>query len=131
MKFFSIAVPCILVVVFAHTFRIIDYWDKTAPFQLTIANSEKDPALPPSQEIEIAVNSEKYRKLLEWSEKQNLDEWTPDDFAYNSNVFLNQDNLYFLFERNRYVVVGFVDDDIIPRKYSRKIEVGELDFLLE
>ena len=103
---------------------INNYIDKKLPLELKIGNQLKRPDT-------IKVNSDKYRKLVDWG-KANKDDWQSTPASYIANICVGQGNFRLLYLPDKDgVVIGFTDNQGNPKQYSKRIKKGELDFLKE
>lgn len=103
---------------------INDYIDQELPLELKIGDQLKKPDT-------IKVNSDKYRKLLDWG-KANKDDWELSPVSYIAYIYVGQGNFRLLYLPGKDgVVIGFTDRNGNPKLYSKRIKNGELDFLKE
>lgn len=101
---------------------INDYIDRYSPLKLKIGNQLKQPVI-------IQVNSDKYRKLIEWG-KINTDDWQSTSASFIADIYVGQGSFRLLCLPGRNgVVIGFTDKQGNLRQYSKTIKEGELDFL--
>jgi hypothetical protein len=101
---------------------INDYIDQNLPLELKIGNQLKHPDI-------IQVNSNKYRKLIEWG-KLNTDDWQSIPVSFIADIYVGQGKFRLLCLPNKEgVVIGFTDKLGNSRQYSKIIKKGELDFL--
>ncbi len=122
----------ILVFVFSNCSTDIelgDYIDKSTPFQLTINQIDSTTGLTTGNTIILGVNSEKWKKIIEWGEV-NKEGWKSSIASYISNVYVIQGDFRLIYTSNsRGVVIGFVDNQGNGEQYTKEIVKGELDFL--
>ncbi len=103
--------------------NINDYMDKNSPLKLSIGN--------PLEHVDIAVNSDKYKKIVQWG-NENLKDWKWTPASYIADISLSQGNFRLLvLSNNNGVVIGFTDKDGKSRQYTKSINKGELDFLIK
>lgn len=103
---------------------INDYIDQKLPLELKIGNQLEQPDT-------IKVNSDKYRKLVDWG-KTNKDDWESTPVSYIADIYVGQGNFRLLYSPGKGgVVIGFTDKQGNPKQYSKRIKKGELDFLNE
>jgi len=101
---------------------INDYIDLKLPFELKIRNQLEQPDT-------IKVNSDKYRKLVDWG-KANKDDWESTSVSYIADIYVGQGNFRLLYLPGKDgVVIGFTDKNGKPKQYTKKIKKGELNFL--
>jgi len=101
--------------------NINDYIDKNSPLKLSIGN--------PLDHVDIAVNSDKYKKLIQWG-NEHLNGWQRTPASYIADIFVGQgDFRLLLISKSNGVVIGFTDKNGKSRQYVNKINKGELDFL--
>ncbi|HEY4799679.1 MAG TPA: hypothetical protein VII99_11425 [Bacteroidia bacterium] len=111
--------------------NINDYIDKNAPLKLTIKKTDNSTGLTIADNFEIAVGSDKYKKLIQWG-NENTDGWQQTPASYNPNIFVGQGKFRLLgFANGNGVVIRFTDKDGKPRQYTKTITQGELDFLTQ
>jgi hypothetical protein len=103
---------------------INDYIDHKLPLELKIGNQLERPDT-------IKVNSDKYRKLVDWG-KANKDNWESTSVSYIADIYVGQGNFRLLYLPGKDgVVIGFTDNQGNPKQYSKRIKKDELDFLNE
>lgn len=103
---------------------INDYINQKSPLELKIGNQLKQPDT-------IQVNSNKYRKLIEWG-KNNTDGWQLTPASYIAEIYVGQGKFRLLYTSGTEgVVIGFTDKDGKPNQYCKTTKKGELDFLKE
>ena len=103
---------------------INDYIDSKLPLELKIGNQLERPDT-------IKVNSDKYRKLVDWG-NANKDDWESTSVSYMPDIYVGQGNFRLLYLPGKDgVVIGFTDNQGKPKQYSKRITKGELDFLKE
>lgn len=79
----------------------------------------------------IQVNSNKYRKLIEWG-KNNTDGWQLTPASYIAKIYVGQGKFRLLYTSGTEgVVIGFTDKDGKSNQYFKTTKKGELDFLKE
>lgn len=109
--------------------NINDYIDKNVSLKLVINKNDNSTGLTTSANFEIAVNSDKYKKLIHWG-NENVSGWHWTPASYNADIFVGQGNFRLLQTLNgNGVVISFTDKDGKPRQYTKAINKGELDFL--
>ena len=121
---FALMVTIFLTCVFSScqtNIYINDHFDKTKSIKLSVGN--------PLKHIDLTTNSEKYKKLVEWSNK-NTGGWHPTFASYISEISLHQGDFRLLYLKEGGVVIGFTDPKGEPKQFSKTIDKGELDFLL-
>ena len=107
------------------------YIDKNAPLKMTIYKKNSSTGFATSDNFEIAVNSNKYKKLIEWSNKNNED-WQPAPASYSANLFIGQGDFRLLtIGKGHNVVIGFTDKKGQSNQYIKSIKKHELDFLIK
>jgi len=103
---------------------INDYIDHKLPLELKIGNQLERPDT-------IKVNSDKYRKLVDWG-KANKDDWKSTPVSYIADIYVGQGNFRLLYSPGKEgVIIGFTDNQGNPKQYSKRINKGELDFLTQ
>ena len=126
-KTFTILGLLILTFTFIGCKQHIDinkYIDSTLPLRLKIGNQLERPDT-------IKVNSDKYKKLVEWA-KINKDDWESSPVSYIAYISVGQGNFRLIYLPGKDgVVIGFTDNQGNPKQYSKRIKKGELDFLKE
>lgn len=124
IKFTIIAVTFILPSC-SSSISIRNHIDKNSPFDLTISTRDTATGLTESAQTKIAVNSDKYSKLINWLYK-NENGWHPAAPASYVNDILVTQNLFTLLynKSGEAVIIGFNN-----KQYSKSIKKGELDFL--
>lgn len=101
--------------------NINDYIDKNFSLKLSIGN--------PLDHVDILVNSDKYKRLVQWG-NENLNGWQWTPASYIADIFVGQGNFRLLvLSKSNGVVIGFTDKNGKSRQYINKIKKGELDFL--
>ncbi len=106
-----------------------DYIDKSAPFQLIINQTDVETGLTTRKTIELIVNSEKWKKLIEW-EENNKDGWQSSPASYIADISVIQGNFRLLYLRiSSGVVISFIDKQGKSKQYIKTIPKGDLDFL--
>lgn len=109
--------------------KLTDYINVDKSLTLTITD-EKQKTFNITDKTTIEPNSEKYKELLKWGEN-NLTDWESTPASYFVLVSISQDNFHLTYFRNGDVVVNFVDEEGKANQYKKKINPGELDFLLK
>ena len=104
---------------------ISEFVDSNSPLMLRI--SRRNNELTKTEIIE--PSSEKSKKFILWCNK-NSSGWENAIASYNSEVSVSQNNFNLLYFGNA-VVINFTDKNGKPKQYSKAIENGELDFLIE
>ena len=108
-----------------------EYIDENAPLRLTIKEKDDSTGLKTSDSIEIAVNSKKYKQLVDWADK-NTGGWKWAPASYIADIYVGQGDFRMLYSLGSSgVVVGFTDKEGKPQQYTKPIEKGELDFLIK
>ena len=111
--------------------NINDYINKKAPIILQISKEDTITKFTSSEKIEIKVDSDKYKKIIQWS-NENTSGWRWTPASYLSDISISQDNLRLLYWKGGVnVVIRFTDKENKPQQYSKTIKKGELDFLIE
>lgn len=111
--------------------HVNEYIDKNAPLRLTIREKDNSTGLTTSDSFEIAINSEKYRRLVDWADK-NTGGWKWAPASYIADIYVGQGDFRMLYSiGSSGVVVGFTDKEGKPKQYTKTIEKGELDFLIK
>lgn len=101
--------------------------DKNKALELRI--SKNDSSFP--EHFEIPAHSEKFIRLTKWADN-NTTGWESSFASYKPEVFVGQGNFRLLYWTGKDgVIIGFTDKGEKPRQYSKKIEKGELDFLVK
>ncbi len=103
------------------------YIDLNSTLTLTINKTNDQTGLTKSETRKIEPNSEKFKKLIDWANK-NLDNWKSTPASYIAKVAVTQNNFRLLYNQT-FVVIGFTDNDGKAQQYSKIVEKGELDFL--
>lgn len=112
------------------TVNIYDYINKNVPFNLTIKSTDTTNGLNAPMQTSIAVNSDKYKKLLDWF-YNNENGWQTTPTSYMANITVTQASFRLLYNKNGdNVTIGFSDKSNGPQQYSKTIRKGELDFLI-
>jgi flagellar hook assembly protein FlgD len=106
-----------------------NYIDKSAPFQLTIYQLDSETGLTTSKKTELSVKSEKWKKLIEWIEKNEKD-WKSAPASYIGNVYVTQGKFRIIYSKDgNGIVIGLIDSNGNPKQYRKGFKKGELDFL--
>ncbi len=109
--------------------NINKYIDKNIPLKLTIFKKNDSTGLTTTNNFEIAINSDKYKKIIEWG-NQNTTEWQSTPASYIADIYVGQSNFRLLYILgNDGVLIGFTDEDGKPKQYTKTIKKGDLDFL--
>jgi hypothetical protein len=129
MAVLRFSVLVFICVAFAHcknAINITDHIDKNAPLTLTINKRDSLTGLTTSNRFTIQINSEKYKKVIDWC-KKNSNGWQSTPASFAPDIGLTQSNFRLLyFTQSDGVVIGFD-----AKQYSKQIKKGELDFLIE
>ena len=113
------------------TVNINDYIDTNVPLTLIVWKRNITTGQSTSDSFTIAVNSVKYKKIIQWS-KENTSDWKLTPASYNTEIVLTQNNFRLLYTtKTDGVVIGFKDKTNKERQYSKKIKKSELDFIIE
>jgi hypothetical protein len=79
----------------------------------------------------INPNSQKWESIKDFL-SNNKDGWEPSPVSYISDFWVEQNDFRLLGWLNgSNVVIGFKDNEGNSEQYSKKIKMGELDFLLK
>ena len=109
--------------------NINDYINKQAPLELHIRQTELTALTDSTNNLRLAVNSEKYNKLVQWG-NENTKGWQSTPASYITEIYVSQGDFRLLYTPGiKGVVIGFKDKKGKPRQYSKTTEIGELDFL--
>ncbi|AFD08628.1 hypothetical protein [Solitalea canadensis] len=76
--------------------NINEYIDKNAPLKMTINQRDNSTGLTTSENFEIAVNADKYQKIIEWGNK-NKDGWQWAPASYIADIYIGQGNFRMLY----------------------------------
>lgn len=110
---------------------INDCIDQNAEFDLSIRTVDTDTGFSTSQSEKIKVESEKWIKLINFA-KNNLNGWQSSPASHIGDVYVSQGSFKLTYTKGSSgVVISFNDKDNNPKQYIKKINKGELDFLVE
>jgi hypothetical protein len=110
-------------------FNIAEYINKNVPLKLTINKMDTSTGLTTSDHFELPINSEKYKKIIEWGNK-NTDGWHSTPASYIADIYVGQGDFRMLYTLgSNGVIIGCTDKEGKPKQYSKIIEKGSLDFL--
>ena len=107
------------------------YIDKSAPFQLNIYQTNLETGQTTMKTIELSVNSEKWKRLIEWTES-NKEGWKTTPASYIADISIIQDDFRLLYWKGlNGVIIGFTNEKGKGEQYRKEIKKGELDFLIK
>jgi len=123
---FTIIAAAFIFIGCSSSINIKNYVDKNSQFELTINTRETATQLAQSAQSKIAVDSEKYSKLMNWLDK-NENGWHTTPASFANDILVTQNSFRLLYNKGgEGVVIGLGD-----KQYSKSIKKGELDFLSE
>lgn len=109
--------------------NISEYINKNAPLKITINKKDNANGLTTSDHFEIAIHSDKFKKIIEWGNK-NTDGWKSTLATYIADICVRQGDFRLLYTSgNKGVVIGFTDKEGKSKQYSKTRINGDLDFL--
>ena len=109
--------------------NINDYIDNKKTLSLIITKQDSTTRLSTSEKFEIAINSDKYKKLVQWG-NENLSGWQWTPVSYIGDICVVQEDFSLLYTiKGQSVILSFTDKDGKPNQYAKTIKQGELDFL--
>ncbi|WP_375561480.1 hypothetical protein ACE193_02680 [Bernardetia sp. OM2101] len=87
------------------------------PFVLTINTTDSETGLTESKSIKIEVNSEKWKKIVEWM-NNNQEGWHQDYASHTGVDYLSQDNFGLAYRKNSEgVLLMFSDKNNQPKQF--------------
>lgn len=107
---------------------IAEFVNPDFPLVLTINRRNNDGLTETDKKI-IEPQSKKSKKLIGWCNR-NSSGWENAIGSYKSKIYVTQNNFNLLYLGNT-VVINFTDKNGKQKQYSKAIENGELDFLIE
>ncbi|PWJ33240.1 hypothetical protein [Sediminitomix flava] len=108
-----------------------DYLDVSTPFNLTNQTIDTETGLTERKSETIEVNSEKWKKLIDWSTGKR-EGWTTSPASYIGDISVSQGDFRLIHTRgSKGVVIAFTDKEGKPKQYTNVIQEGELSFLYE
>lgn len=110
--------------------NINDYIDKNKSLSLIVTTQDSATGLSTSENFEIAINSDKYKKIVQWG-NENINGWQWTPVSYIVNICIVQGDFRLLYTRGgQSIVLAFTDKEGKPKQYTKTIKQGELDFLV-
>ena len=111
--------------------KLEDYLDMSAPFNLTINTTNSETGLTDSNSKTLEVNSEKWKKLIDWGKNNNYG-WTSSLASHIGDIYASQGDFRLIHTKDsKGVVIAFTDKEGNPKQYMNVIEKGELNFLYD
>jgi len=111
--------------------NINDYIDKNVAVKLKVSKKDNSTGLTSFKNFDIPVNSDKYKELIEWGNK-NTAGWQSTLASFIADIYVGQGDFRMLYNSgSKGVVVGFKDKEGRAKQYSKTIMQGELDFLFK
>lgn len=105
--------------------------DRNSSLYLTRLKTDKETGLSAFLNEEIKVNSDKWKKLMEFAHRNN-EGWQLAPASYTSVLYVRQDNFTLILTKDsKGIVVSYIDTHGKARQYSKWINKGELNFLTE
>jgi hypothetical protein len=107
--------------------NIDKYIDINSTLTLTVNTTNDQTGLTESETRKIEPKSEKFKKLIEWS-NNNRDNWKSTPASYIAKVAVTQKDFRLIYNQG-FVVIQFIERDGKAHQYSKTVKKGELDFL--
>lgn len=129
-KFLLLTTPLFILVGCQKSIDMNNYINKNLPLDISMEKFDSISKLTTSTYSEIAVNTPKYLRLINWLDK-NKSGWQSTPASYIGNIDVHQGSFNLLYSINGAgVVVSFNDKQNKAHQYSKTIQKGELDFLI-
>jgi hypothetical protein len=109
--------------------KMTDYINIDKPLTLKVID-QKSRTFDINSKTTIEPNSETYKQIIQWLES-NLTDWESTPASFLPLVSVSQDNFNLIYFKGGYVVVNLVDKEGKASQYQKRINPGELDFLLK
>src|SRR5436190_11992210 len=107
-----------------------DYLDQSKPVELVINDKVDTIGLLDRSKILLQSDSEKIKTFFDWA-SNNTEGWEPDFNSYvMADAYLIQDDFHLTYYKSGFIILNIKDKEGKPRQIKKKVNQGDLDFLL-
>lgn len=110
--------------------EVVDYVDNSKPIELAIKSKSESVKFINQPKILITADSDKFKKLLDWGIK-NTEGWESDFNSYvMADAYVTQKDFHLSYFKSGFVILNIKDKEGNPSQIKKKVNQGDLDFLL-
>jgi hypothetical protein len=110
---------------------VVEYVDNSKPIELILKSKHDSTGYINRPKTLLTADNEKFKRLIDWGTK-NTEGWESDFNSYvMADAYLIQKDFRLSYYKSGFIILNIKDKEGKPQQVKKKINQGDLDFLLK